>query len=416
MKQVQLTKKNMFKFYFNTMRLQKNRTTFKGISPVETTVALEDNVLLNKALFDLTSSDVPWVVMANNNEERRERLNRALVSFSLIFVSPILILPLVNRFAMKKIAKLTPEFFSKQYNAIRLSNKHLVSAEETKKGLKELSKELKIDFKPLVEKVGGDYEKLRKKIINAKNTVLGTDFLLIAGTFGNIGFFNNWQTRNKTGQKGYSAEMKMADKEIVEKRAEKYDKSSKARFIGFLGLLAGVTVGMPLAVKHGLLSKNNSKFSNFIKKHASKFDYTNAIYSKRVPLAASLLVSQIGIVMASRNETELKDNSIRSSCTWGTFWFGDLIMSSLLGRLADKVLKTKIINRNSDNKLLNKILPPVNRIKELQKSGCSKSPKIATAIFWTNFVSLSAISGFLMPYAVNKIIKKDVSNDVLNKK
>lgn len=397
------------------MKLQQNQPSFKGISPFETTLALEENVLLNKAIFDLTSSDIPWVVMANNNEERRERINRSILSFGLIFVSPLLFLPLANRFAMKSIAKLTPELFSKQYNAIRLSNKHLGSAEDTKKGLEELSKDLKIDFNPLVEKVGKDYDKLREKIIAAKNTVLAADIFFIAATIGNVGFFNNWQTRKKTGQKGYSAEMKMADKSIVEKRAEKYEKSGNLRFAGFLGLLAGFTAGMPLAVRHGLLSKNNSKFSNFMKKHAPKFDYTNAIYAKRVPLGASLLVAHMGIVMASRNETELKDNSIRSSSIWSLFFLGDLLMASILGRAADKFLKTKIIKHEDKTNPLHKILPSVKPIKELQKSGSDKSSKVAAAIFWINFVTLSAISGFAMPYLINKIIKKDVAEDVARK-
>lgn len=394
------------------MKLQQNQQTFKGISPMGTTVALEDNVLLNKAVFDLTTSDVPWVVMANNKEERRERLNRAIVSFTLVFVSPLVFLPLANRFAMKSIAKLTPELFSKQYNAIRLANKHLGSAEETKKGLEELSKTQKIDFKPLVDKVGGDYDKLRKKIINAKSFILGSDFFLVATTFGSVGFFNNWQTKNKTGQIGYSAEMEMADKTIVEKRAEKFQKTYGARFGAFLGLLTAVTLGMPLAIKHGLTSKSTSKFTTFLKKHSDKFDYTNAIFAKRLPLAASLFVGLTGISLASRNETELKDNAIRSSCMWSIFWFGDLVMGSVLGRVADKVLKTKIIKQDGEKNLLNKILPSFNRVKELKNCGDLKSAKVATGIFWANFVGLSAFLGFIMPNMLNKITKKDVSEDV----
>lgn len=390
---------------------QKNHP-FKGVSPYNVTLALENNVLLNKALFDVTASDVPWVIMANNKEERRERINRSLVSFSLIFASPLVILPLVNRLAMKNVAKLTPQLFSKEYNAIRLSYGHLSSAEKTKVGFEELSKSTKIDFQPLINRFDGDYEKIRQKIINAKNTVLGSDILLVAGTFGNIGFFNDWQTRKKTGQIGYSAEMEMADKKIVEKRAEKYERTRNLKFASYLTLLATVATTIPIAIKHGLTSKNGSKFNNFIKRHAPKFDYTNAIFAKRLPLAISLAVSMIGINLASRNKTELKDNAIRSSLSWSIFWGGDLIMASLLARLSDKILKTKIVKRDNNNKLLNKFLPPIKSLKELKNIDCPKSKNIAVSIFWINFTFLSALSGFGIPYFINKIVKKDVSKDV----
>lgn len=414
------------------MKVEKHQQQpFKGISPYNMTSFLEGNVLLNKALFDITGSDVPWVIMANNNEERRERINRSIVSFCLIFVSPLAILPLVNRFAMKNIAKLTPKLFSKDWNAIRLSNEYLVNAEKTKEGLKKLAKEPaisllkklyyditkkpmlgeKLDFSNLVSRVDGDYEKLRRKIINAKNTVLGVDILLVAGTFGNIGFFNGWQTRKKTGQIGYSAEMSMADKEIVEKRAEKYEKVRKIKFASFLTLLAATAIGVPLAVKHGLTSKNPSKLVNFIKEKAAKFDYTDAVFAKRLPLAISLFIAQVGIVTSSRDNSEVKDNLLRSSLCWSIFFGGDLLMASLLGRLSDGIFKTKVVNH--DNKsILNKILPPIKSLKQLKDMGCAKSKIAALAIFWINFVFLSALSGFGTPYLINKIIKKDVAKDV----
>jgi len=390
-----------------------NRPTFKGISPYNITAGLEDNVLLNKALFDVTGSDAPWVIMANNKQERRERLNRAALSFGLIFVSPLLILPFINRFAMRNVAKLTPEFFSKQYNAIKLSNEYLSNQKATEKGLADLAKELNIDFTPIINGTGKDFEKLRTQLIKAKNVVLATDFLLVAGTFGHIGFFNNWQTKKKTGQKGYSAEMEMADKSVVEKRAAKYEKTGKLRYGVFLTTLAGLAVGLPLAIKHGLTTTKTGKLNNFIKKHAHKFDYTKAIYMKRWPLALSLAAAHVGVCLASRNQTELKDNSIRSSASYAIFFGGDILLASVLGQLSDKIFKTKIIKHNKEDKsILNKILPSPTSLKELENGNCLKTKRMATGIFWLNFVFLSALMGFAVPHLINKIIKKDVSKDI----
>lgn len=397
------------------MRIERQKPYSKSPQFRGFTEMVMGNIFLNKAMFDLTSSDIPWVAMANNREERRERINRSALSVGMVFVSPLIVLPFVNRFAMKNIAKLTSEFTSKQWHAIKLSNKSLISAEKTKARLDELSKDLKIDFKPIVDKVGGDYDKLRKKISTAKNIVLGTDLMLIAGSFGHIGFFNAWQTKKKTGQNGYSAELKMADKEVIEKRAEKFKKNEKLRYVAFLAGLAGLVVAMPAVIRHGLTTQKVNKFSTFIKKHGENFDYKDAIFMSRLPMALSFLTAHFGIFMASRNNTERKDNVIRSSATLSIFFLGDILLASVLGRLSDKHLKTDLIKRNGENKFLNKILPPIKKIDELKVASSPKSVKMAKGIFWLNFVVLSALMGVITPYFINKLIKKDVAQDV-NKK
>lgn len=390
-------------------QIQKyNHKTSKPVFKGGFTELVMNNIFLNKALFDLTSSDIPWVVMANNNEERRERINRSALSVGMVFVSPLVVLPFINRFAMKNIVKLTSDFGAKQWQAIKLSNKYLTSAEKTKKGLEDLSKELKIDFKPLIEKVGGDYDKLRSKISTAKNIVLGTDLMMVSGSFGHIGFFNAWQTKKKTGQNGYSAELKMADKEVIEKRAEKYKKTEGLRYGAFLTGIGALTVAMPAAIKHGLTAKNTDGLGEWLKKYGEKFDYKDAIFMSRVPMALSFLTAHFGIFMASRNSTERKDNLIRSSSTLSIFFLGDILLASVLGRLSDKYLKTNLIKRKGENKVLDKILPPIKDLKELKTSNSPKEIKIAKGIFWANFVILSALMGIITPFFINKLIKKEV--------
>lgn len=391
------------------MKVNKKQT-FKGISPYSTTAALEENVLLNKALFDLTGSDIPWVIMANNKEERRERINRGALSVIMVFVSPLVALPFINRFAMKNVCKLTPKIFSKDYNAIKLSNKYLVNENETKKGLDLLSKELKIDFSNVI-KNATNYETLRKKIIAAKNIVLGFDLLMVAGIFGHIGFYNDWQTRKKIGQIGFSAELEMADKKIIEKRAKKQEEIRKFKYTGFLFVLGTTAIALPMAIKRGLTSNKNNKFANYIKEHATKFDYKDAIFMSRLAMALSFIAAHTGIFLSSRNKTEMKDNAIRSTTTISIFFLGDLLLASVLGQVSDKFLKTKIINKNNKGSLLNKILPPVKTLKELKNIQDKRTKAIATGVFWFNFTSLAALMGFIVPKMINKIVKKDVSKD-----
>lgn len=416
-----------------TCKRSQNQPKFSGFTDL-----MMDNVFLNKTLFDLTGSDIPWVVMANNKEERRERLNRATLSMVLVFISPILILPFANRIAMNKIVKLTPELFSKNFNAVRLSNKYLLSAEKTKEGLEELAKqkkfsnelknmyykyikrkpvpEEKINLEELLQNVKGNtldekYDNLRKKISTAKNIVLGTDLFLVAAPFGHIGFFNNWQTEKKTGQIGYSAEMKMADREVVEKRAVKFKRNEKIRYGAFLASLVGLVVGLPVAVRHGVVSQKAGKFNNFVKKIGEKFDYKDAIFSSRLPMVLSFIGAHIGIFMASRNNTERKDNVIRSSTAISIFFLGDLLLSSILGRASDRVLGTKMLKRKEKESWFNKLLPPMKNLDELKATKCPSTLQKAKIIFWVNFIFLSALSGVIMPHLINKIIKKDVDKD-----
>jgi len=402
------------------------------------TELMMDNVFLNKAMFDLTGSDIPWVVMANNKEERRERINRASLSAGLIFLPPILILPFVNRFAMSKIVELTPNLLHKNYNAIRLSNKCLGSAEEAEKGLEKLAKqssfsnelkdmyykyiirkpvpEEKINLDELLQNVKGSnldekYNQIRKKISTAKNIVLAVDLLVLTGVFGHIGFYNNWQTEKKTGQIGYSAELKMADKNVIEGRAAKYKQNEKLRYAGFLATLAGIVVGIPMAIRHGVVSKKAGKFNEFIRKHCEKVDYKDTIFMKRFPLFLTFLGAHFGIFMASRNKTERKDNAIRSTNTLTLFFIGDLLLASGLGRLSDHFLKTKTMKQGDKKSLLNRILPSMKDLQELKATKCPKTVRNAKTIFWANFIFLSAMMGIITPHLINKIIKKDVDTD-----
>jgi len=306
---------------------------------------LEENVMLNKALLD-ASADVPFVCFANNKVERKERLRRVMVNYSLCFLSPFLTLPLTNRLAMKHIAKLVPKLSSKEHNLIHISNKFLKDKESLKEGIKQLSKEKDTDYSKIIEKCGGDYEKLRKKLIHSKNSVLSFDFLFSTGSVSGMAFLNNKITKDKTKMEGYSAEFELADKDTVEKRAEKYKKTESIRKYATLGLIAALTA-LPIAIDKGLCSAKTTGLAGFIKKHADKFDYTKGKFMKRLPLFLFLTTAMSGVAFASRNQTELKNNLLINGSGLAVYFGGDLLINSTLARLSDKFLKTEIIDKNA---------------------------------------------------------------------
>lgn len=378
-------------------------TRFKSNPLINATSFIEDRVLLNKALLDGTT-DVSTVIKTNNKHERNERIRRFAVAWGVAFLSPLITLPVTNRLAIKHIAKLTPKLTSKENNLIELSNKFLTDAISLKKGIAKLAKDKKTDYSKIIEKCGGDYEKLRQKLINAKMSVLSFDFLFTSTALGSIGFINRYITKKNTGREGFSAEFNMADRNLIEQRAEKYKNTKKLREAIFIP--AVLMLGMsPLILRKGLISKG--KTADFIKKYADNFDYNDGIFMKRLPFLLITLVADIGILLSSRDKTEVKDNTVRLAASQATFFGGDIVIGSTLAALSDKLFKTELLDKNCKKTWINKIIPPIKPIRDLQ----GKNKSIATGLFWVNMLSLFAILGIAIPNMLNKMIRHDVDKD-----
>lgn len=160
-----------------------------------------------------------------------------------------------------------------------------------------------------------------------------------------------------------------------------------------------------------MASNSAGKFTKYIKKHSAKFDYTDGIFMSRLPFFLTAIGAYFGLAMASRNETELKDNLIRSAVRQFAFFGGDILIGSILARLSDKLLKTELCKTDCAKNLFNKIIPPTRPLKELN----GRSKNIGVALFWVNIASLSALIGFGTPHLINKMIKKDVKKDIAPK-
>lgn len=381
-----------------------NNLSFKSNPIISATSYIEDRVLLNKALLD-ASTDVATVVNTNNKNERIERIRRFGVAWGVAFLTPLITLPATNRIAMKYIAKLTPKLFSKESNLIELSNKFLSDKEAVKEGIKNLSINKDTDYSKIIKNFNGDYEKIRKRLIDAKMAVLSFDFLFTSTALGSIGFINRLITRKRTGRDGFSAEFNMADKDSIEQRAEKYKKTEKLREAIFIPAVILLAMS-PLILRKGLNSTGKS--ADFIKKHAEKFDYNDGVFMKRLPFLMMTLVADIGILMSSRNKTEVKDNAVRLSASQLAFFGGDIIIGSALATLSDKLFGTELIDKNCNKNLINKIIPPIKPIRTLK----GKDKAVAAGLFWINMGALFTIMGVGIPKMLNKMIKRDVDKDL----
>lgn len=418
----------------NSVANNSSQTNFKGLYQVGSNI--EQRVLWNKGIVT-GAVDAGWIANANNPIERKEKARRTLSFLVLSYLTPIITLPLSNKISMKHVGKLTKNLSAQNHKAIHLSNKYLVSAEKTKEGLEILSKEYthsplehlwakiqgkkldkaQLNFKELLDKYGGDYDLVRKKIIDAKTAVFSSDIIFTGVATGSVGFINNNLTKKETGSSGFSAEMKMADKNIVEKRAKKYEENSKKRYAAFLATVLTSATVIPFAIKKGLKAKNVSEFT---KKYAPKFDYDDGMYMSRLALLFGCAgLSQAGTFLSSRNKTELKDNAIRLSTTDAIFFGGDILLASLFANISDKCFGTNLIKPSEKKTLFNKVLPNYKSLKEINeqvKAGeiCKKNKPIALALWATNLAMISYSIGVLVPKLINNMIKKDVDKDNSN--
>ena len=415
-----------------------NTLTFKNRF-YSVTKELDSSIILSRALVDGCGATIPWIIMANNGAERKEKARRLLFDYSIAYLSPFLTLPLSNRLSVKFIAKLTRPLLSNNHKAIHISNKYLNDTESMMKELIKMSEKTTVDpldklinlirpNKKIVQKInieellkacGGDKEKLRQELIKAKNAVFISDCLFTFGILGTVPFINNEITKKQTGQTGFSAEMSMADREIVERRAKDYEKNKQKKFLTFLGIFASITLGMSLLGFASIYpsAKSSGKFVKALRSNAKYFDYTKGIYMSRLPFFLGYMSDMIAVLLASRNKTERKDQAIRQGVGSAVFFGGDLLLGSLFTNISDRVFGTKLRVEDNNKPLLRKIFPKVKRlsqvIEEVEQGKIAKSnKKIAAGIFWSNMLILMCSLGYLIPKLVNRMIKHDVEKDV----
>ncbi|MBO6087975.1 hypothetical protein J6P92_06500 [bacterium] len=415
---------------------KKNPSFKNGFYTV--TQELDSSVMLSRALVDGCGCTIPWILMANNETERKEKARKFLFDYAVAYLSPFVALPLLNRFATRYIGKLTKNFWSNNHKVIHISNEHLKDAETMMSELTKMSKDVKknpieslyyklnpkkqynskLDIDELLKSADGDKEKLRQKIIKSKNTVFVLDCLSTFGILGSVPFINNEITKKKSGQKGFSAEMSMADREIVEKRAEQHEKTKKKKYLSFLGTLGAITLAMSLCGFSALKSKNSGKLIQSLKNGSKMFDYGRGIYMSRLPFFVGYMIIVAANLLASRNSTERKDLAIRQGVGSAVFFGGDLLLGSLFTNLSDRIFGTKLRKDEGQNKsLLRKIFPKVKPLKqvieEVEQGKISKTnKKVSAGIFWANMLILMGSMGYLIPKAINKMIKSDVEKDV----
>ncbi len=392
------------------------------------TAGIQENTILNRGIMDLGGYSIPSAIMANNPVERKERLTKSTIYFIIAFLSPLITLPISNKFALSKLFKITENYGSSENEIIKLSNKYLNgSVKKMIGGIKELSEDLlkkKKDvkgFDTLLERYKGRENLLRKKLIKAKNTIFASDYLFTGVLTGSVSWIVNKLTKKMTGRTGFSAEYKMADDNYTKKQAQPYEKNKLKKYLSFLAVAVASSIIIPLTLGKSMLSKNPKGLFKILKENAHKFDYVDGKYMSLLTYFSIFLTSESpGVILSGRDKSEMKDWATRLGVIGALFFGGDAALNSTVGRVLDKKLGTMLVDVEKMKKpsLFHKIFPPIRSFKEIEKlkgvgeEVLTKTKKYATRMYWGNFLAIMLTMGIGMPHFLNLILRKNTEQNL----
>ena len=404
----------------NSNNPKNKQVSFTNISAFNTVANIESNILLNKGITDIGGFVVPQAIMSNNKDESIERVFKSALYFLMTFASPIILLPLFNKKALKHF-KITENFKNEEKKILEVSKKYLSKdGEYLKEGIKLKSQELfgnKNGFNSILERYGNDTEKLRKDLINAHTAIHFTDFLTTNLMVASIPWLGNILTQYRTKRSGYSGAYKIADEEFTKKAAQERDKTKKIRLAATAGLAILPSIILPPLIKKGMLygpaSKN--KIYKWFNKHAENFDYKKAIYMSRLTALAMWITSDyLPYQLACRDKYEYKDTVIRGTSIGLVFWGGDLVLKKLFAKISDRLFKTNLMNKEKNRPYTISELKNyknIDSLKNISENMMRRTQKASVGLYIFNLALIMATLGFGLPITLNKILKARIETD-----
>lgn len=397
----------------------QNHRPFKG-ALFNAASYVEASTLLNKGIVDIGGFVIPQAVMSNNKDESVERVFKSLLYFVFTFVSPFVLLPMINKIALRS-AKLVKNFNTDEKRILEMSKKYLsTTAEDMLKGIKETSKRLFNDenkFNSLTKRFE-DPEELRQRLIKTHTKVLTTDFLTTNLMVGAIPWLGNMLTKYRTNRSGYSGTYEMADESFTKKASEKHEKSKKKRQAAtfLLAVLPALTV--PPLLKKGMMNKNLGKITGWFNKNSHKFDYLNAKSMSRLTALIMWITSDyFPYQLACRDKYEYRDTVIRGTSIGLVFWGGDLLLKKILAKTSDKLFGTKLMNTETKTAFRISDLKDVNinkfkSLKNIDMKTLQKTRNAAIGLYILNLATVSATLGFGLPAMLNRLLRRTVNKDM----
>lgn len=409
----------------------KDKTTFKSGGFYNITGQIQENTLLNRGLLDVGGIAVPQMIMSNNKDESIERGVTEVLYFVSSFAAPFVMLPFFNKTFLARNG-IVKNFVNNERKIIEVSKQYLTkNADYMVEGIRKTAEKLeseaakkgktlyvKNDFENVLNRFN-DKEELKNKLIKAHENVLFSDFLATSLMWCATPWIAMETTKFRTNRSGFSATYAMMDERLSKLNAEKHEKEKKKKLLtsAFLAIVPAIAFSKLIA--NGMRSNNPS---NIVKKFAKSFNYTKGIFpSKAIFAAIWILADYPSHIISSRDKYERRDRAIRSGANIVVFFGGDYILNNIFGRLADKILGTKIMDRSKlkENagffqklKLLPKSFSEIDDIKNISPAILKKTKNIGAGLYWATLVANMALLGFVVPSLLNKMLKKSVKKDM----
>jgi hypothetical protein len=311
---------------------------------VNATKNFQHYYILNKAVLDLTSVDVPYIALAKKDEERKERIFRQALVFGFAFClaplhAKLFSLEMNKRFLGKEVGSILKQHQLPADALMQTSFKHLLSNNNVQTGVEQLftqkfKQPLPETLKPLLAE-----KEFRQKLVNAKSFFLVADLVfftslgLIKNLFSQLFIMKNDQF---SGEQGIVSKQKL-DK-IHEKDKQKERLSQRYKTLIGLGLGVAIPSGIALTLRQALLNpqSTNSVLKGF-QQFSAQFDYQyigKAAWPiiTLAPFAVVGYLNDVADILNSRSPREATENSIKLGAS-SLFIFGDLLWMSLLSTL-----------------------------------------------------------------------------------
>lgn len=431
------------------MDIQKS-PSFKSGMLYGVTAKVQDNTLLNRGLIDIGGCGVPYAIMANNKDERIERIMESSLYFGMSFLTPFIMLPLFNKAFLsrsgivknfknneKRILEVSKEYLTKDSSymveGIRKTAKSLAQRASKSKNKKVLenAKTIEKDFENVLNRFS-DKEELRQKLAKVHERVFMSDFLTTTFMWVAAPWITTETSEKRTHRKGFSAKFDLTEDEKVDEAQYKKDKNKRMIITSLIAVvpaviapkivLKGIKSNLkPLLASENIFKKGWGSFLNKIKKNASNFDYTESMFmSKTIFALMWLLCSYPSCLISARDKYERKDRAIRKGSLLAMYFGGDFLVNNISGRLADKYLGTKIMDTDKLKKgagfferfkLSIRNFREIPEMKNLDTKTMQKTKNIGAALYWISLLANMGLIGFATPALLNRLLKKSLEKD-----
>ena len=414
-----------------------NTLPFKGINLYNATAYVQDHTLINRGIVTLGGSTVPQCIMSNNKYEAQERAIMGGVYLVASYLTPIALLPLYNKHFLKNKG-VTKSLNDLGKKIIEVPKKYLKPDADLKQGLDETAKlldkkggtEHQKAFDEIYERYNNP-EKLKKDLLSVHEKVLTTDFITTAAMWSAIPWIATESTEKRTNRKDFSAGFN-----LKQDKKDNFDLSKPAKvalnalFCVAPALLFSKTVTKGLSKNfakseksESLLGKAGDKILKKISDNPERFDYMSGTnMSKTIYASIWALSSFPAKIISSRDSNERKDRALRDAGLFAMFFGGDFLINNALGRASDKFLGTKIMDYKGEKlnfaqrfKLGIKDFRTLDTKKGLSKECLNKTKKVGAGLYWTSILVNTALIGFALPKALNKLLRHNIDKETVTK-